>query len=184
MRRRYAVILSVFIIIADQISKWWITETLLRPRIEGAGPPANLIEWIMHAPPRLGFAQIEILPFFNLTMVWNKGISFGLFNHHTEYGPMILAGLTLVITIAFVLMMVKNFFPARTQMIGVAMIIGGAFGNIIDRVRFGAVADFFDFHLMGYHWPAFNIADSSICIGVLILVVFALFFEKTLPAKT
>ena len=118
----------------------------------------------------------EVLPFFNLVLVWNKGVSFGMFASHGELYPFVLAGIAVVIT--FVLLgwlgNVKTKLPAA----GIGLVIGGAIGNVIDRVRFGAVIDFLDFHVAGYHWPAFNVADSAICIGVALLL-WDSFFGKT-----
>jgi signal peptidase II len=63
----------------------------------------------------------------------------------------------------------------RVTALALGLIIGGALGNVIDRVQFGAVVDFLDFHMMGYHWPAFNVADSGICIGAAMLILESLF---------
>lgn len=117
---------------------------------------------------------IEITPFFNLVMVWNRGMSFGLFSEHDALVAMI--GITLSITLGVMVWL------WRTQEVWLGwplgMVIGGAVGNIIDRLRFGAVADFFDVHVVGYHWPAFNIADSAIVIGVAIIAWRSLILPK------
>jgi signal peptidase II len=132
-------------LLLDQLSKWYLLE------IVGIG----------HIPP------IELTSFFNLVMVWNHGISFGMFAEHNQ--PLILIAMALVITV------ILGFWLVRAESLRVALaigtVMGGAIGNVIDRVRFGAVADFFDFHVMGYHWPAFNIADSCIFIGVVVLCI-------------
>lgn len=111
---------------------------------------------------------IEILPFFNLSKVYNYGVSFGMFSH-IAYGRLILSfiALAIVIMLCFWLFRTTKFYMA----IAMGMVIGGAVGNVIDRFRFGAVADFLDFHVGGYHWPAFNIADSAVFIGVFILFI-------------
>ena len=67
--------------------------------------------------------------------------------------------------------------------IGFALILGGAIGNVIDRLRFGGVVDFLDFYIGDYHWPAFNIADSAICIGVFLILIRAFFIKKELGEK-
>ncbi len=182
MRKSVALLISLFLIAADQLSKWSVAELLLRPKIEGAGPPKGFMEWYAAPPPRLPFAETEITSFFNLVIVWNKGISFGLFNQDADYGPWILIGLSLAITAIFLVLLLRGP-SSRLQSLGIALIIGGALGNVIDRFRFGAVFDFLDFHLGDYHWPAFNIGDSCICIGVAALVVQTIFFEKPLHAK-
>jgi signal peptidase II len=120
--------------------------------------------------------SIEVLPFFNLTMVWNEGISFGMF-HGT--GIWILVGLSLIITAIFSVWLTRA--TVWLQAVSLALVIGGAIGNVIDRLRFGAVADFFDFHALGWHYPAFNIADCAIVVGIALLVIDGIFFE---PKRT
>lgn len=112
--------------------------------------------------------HIEVLPFFNLVMVRNFGVSFGMFND-IQYGHLILSVIAIIITIFLLLWMRK----ITKMYLGVALglIIGGAIGNIIDRVRYGAVADFLDFHVGLYHWPAFNLADSAVFVGVVMILL-------------
>lgn len=164
----------LIIMICDQLSKWVITEQVLRPRTGQQGE--NLLDWLMSAPSRLDFISIEVLPFYNLVMVWNTGVSFGMLNSGPDSMPLILSGISLVIAFGFLLWMLHT----RDRITGLllALVIGGAFGNIIDRMRFGAVIDFMDFHVAGYHWPAFNLADSCIVVGVIGLLIHITFFEK------
>ncbi|MCF8496192.1 MAG: signal peptidase II [Alphaproteobacteria bacterium] len=168
-------ILSALTIAADQLSKWWVTEMMIRPALHQEAS-IGFLEWLAHAPQKLSYAEIPVLPFFNLVMVWNKGISFGLFNGSADYGPFILTLVAGAVTLWFVtwLFLVKN----TSQAVAIALVIGGALGNMMDRVRFGAVIDFLDFHVLDYHWPAFNISDSAIVIGVFVLIFYALFFER------
>lgn len=183
MPRSAALLISAFIIAADQVSKWTVMELALRPRVEGGGPPQGFLDWLIMPPSRLPFAQIEILPFFNLVMVWNKGVSFGILNQDSAYGAMILIVLTLAITAVFLFLLMRGSSTSFFHRLGMALIIGGAVGNVIDRFRFGAVIDFLDVHVAGYHWPAFNVGDSCVCAGVAILIIYGLFFEKPLPAS-
>ncbi len=115
---------------------------------------------------------IAVLPVFNLVMVWNRGVSFGLFNSPSTQG-------WIFIGLALVMVAVLAVWMARVSGSWIAMplgfIIGGALGNALDRFRLGAVADFFDFHLDSWHFAAFNVADSAICIGVGLLLLDALF---------
>lgn len=182
MRKSAVFLIFLFVILADQISKWLVSEAMLRQITEGAAEPKSLLDWYVAPPPPLPFSAIEISPFFNLVVVWNRGISFGLFNHDSPYGAWLLIGLSLLITSVFLIWLLRGSLSAF-QSLGVSFIIGGALGNVIDRFRFGAVFDFLDFHLGGYHWPAFNVADSAICVGVAILIAHAIFFDKPLPAK-
>ena len=145
-------IMGMAILAADQLTKW------------------VALTYVMAQSP------IAVLPFFNLVLVWNKGVSFGLFNQDSDYGPLLLSALSLIITIAFIIWFLKS--QSTLQKIGITLVICGALGNIIDRLRFGAVVDFLDFHAFGTHWPAFNVADSAICVGVFLLIIYGLFFEK------
>ncbi|HUN51460.1 MAG TPA: signal peptidase II [Candidatus Sulfotelmatobacter sp.] len=115
---------------------------------------------------------IVVLPVFNLVMVWNRGVSFGLFNSPTTQG-WIFIGLALVMVAVLAVWMAR----VATNWIAVplGLIVGGALGNALDRYRLGAVADFFDFHLGAWHFAAFNVADSAICTGVGLLLLDALF---------
>lgn len=155
------------IIIIDQIVKWVIMEGVFKEN--GIG----LIDWIVEAPERLPFMRMEILPFFNLVMVWNEGVSFGLFSEAMT-GILILVALLISAGLSVWLLRTKLWHEA----IPLGMIIGGAIGNTIDRFRFGAVADFFDFHFSGWHYPAFNIADISITLGVAFLILGSLLLES------
>lgn len=111
---------------------------------------------------------IPITPFFNFVEVWNHGISFGMFNN-LAYGQWILSLVALVISVFLTRLLLRaaNSFEA----IDYSLIIGGAVGNVIDRVSYGAVADYLDFHAFGYHWPAFNVTDSAIFLGVSFLLI-------------
>jgi signal peptidase II len=90
--------------------------------------------------------------------------------------------LALVISAVLATWLMKS--TSKFESISLGLIIGGAIGNVIDRLRFGAVADFFDVYVGQYHWPAFNIADASICIGVALLLIHGLFLDKTDKDKT
>jgi signal peptidase II len=140
----------------DQATKWWILESVMQP-------------------PRV----MPVTPFFNLVMVWNRGVSFGMFNQDSAYNAWIFTALALAISAVLVVWM----WRADNRLIGVAigLIVGGALGNAVDRLRFGAVADFLDFHVMGYHWPAFNVADAGISIGAVLLLADALFSRPEKP---
>lgn len=115
--------------------------------------------------------SFQLLPFFNLVEVWNKGISFGLLKGLT-YGPWILSALSL--TIIFILFYCFHKTKDKIVAFAYSFIIAGALGNVLDRISFAAVADYLDFHAFGYHWPAFNFTDISIVLGTLLLL-----FEAT-----
>lgn len=163
--------LSLGLIALDQITKWSVTQILFK---ESA--PLDFATWLITAGERTSFHMVDVTPFFNLVMVWNQGVSFGLFNQGSAFGPLILVAVSLMITIAFTLWLFKS--TSRLQQSALVLIISGALGNMIDRLRFGAVIDFIDIHVAGHHWPAFNGADSFICIGVGILLLHTLYFEN------
>ena len=112
---------------------------------------------------------VVVTPFFNLVKVWNPGISFGMFQQ-LVYGQLLLSGLALII-IALLINWLRQVQDKPTAL-ALSLIIGGAIGNMADRIRYGAVGDYLDFHVYGYHWPAFNITDSAICIGVILLILY------------
>ncbi len=111
--------------------------------------------------------SIEVLPFFNLVEIWNRGISFGML-HGLAYGQWLLSGLSMVISLILLRWLFRTSCPLTATALG--LIIGGSTGNIIDRMRFGAVADYLDFHAFGHHWPAFNVTDCAIFIGAIMLI--------------
>ena len=115
----------------------------------------------------LQFPIVKITDFFNLVIVWNKGVSFGMFNNfdHAKYFIFLI---NILIIICLFFWLFKN--SKKYIDFSLSFIICGAFGNLIDRAVNGAVADFLDFHLFGYHWPAFNLADSFVFIGVFMLM--------------
>jgi len=119
--------------------------------------------------------QININQYLSLVYVSNNGISFGLFDNFSN-GKMIFATLQGSIALVLLFFMITAKYFHLT--IAFALIIGGAFGNVIDRLQNGGVTDFIDFHIAGYHWPAFNLADSAIFLGVVILLYHEIFCKK------
>jgi signal peptidase II len=105
-----------------------------------------------------------ITSFFNLALTFNRGISFGLFNGGAGVNALVFSLVAAVIVAVLVYWLRRVSSPLLAVAIG--LIIGGAVGNVIDRLRLGAVVDFLDFHVGSLHWPAFNLADSAICLGV------------------
>jgi signal peptidase II len=134
-----------------------------------------LSKWVMLAkvlvPP--DHMVIEVTSFFNLALVWNYGISFGIFAAQRQ--PVLLIIMSAAIISVLLVWLYKNKSLLVAYALG--LVIGGAVGNVIDRLRFEAVVDFLDFHIGSYHWPAFNIADSCIFIGVVLLCVSSMVME-------
>lgn len=120
----------------------------------------------------LGFSydpglKIEILPFFDVVMVWNPGISYGLLPATSEFQRWILTifSIGVVGVLIWWLRGVKDLRLAQA----IGLIVGGAIGNVIDRIAYGAVADFFHLHGFGYSWYVFNVADTAIVVGVILM---------------
>ncbi|MBF0326076.1 signal peptidase II [Magnetospirillum moscoviense] len=155
--------LAAIIIILDQLSKYWIVERVMRP--EGVTDT-----------PFFSPVRVEILPIFDLVMAWNRGVSFGIFNNGGDWNWLALSVLSVAISAGLVVWLKK----AENALVALALgaIIGGALGNVIDRLRWGAVADFLDVHVAGYHWPAFNVADSAISVGAVLLILDSLFTRR------
>jgi signal peptidase II len=117
-----------------------------------------------------------ITSFFNLALTYNRGISFGLFNGGAGLNALLfsLAAAAIVAVLVFWL----NRVASPVLAVAIGLIIGGAVGNVIDRIRLGAVVDFLDFHAGYLHWPAFNLADSAICIGVATMLLDGLLLRR------
>ncbi|WP_394044343.1 signal peptidase II [Roseixanthobacter liquoris] len=131
-----------------------------------------LIVTVVMAPPRV----IEITSFFNLTLGFNPGVSFGMFQDFFLERPMVLAAIKVAIATGLLVWAMST--EKAIEAIALGLIAGGAAGNIVDRVRQGGVTDFLDFHLGDWHWPAFNMADVAICAGVALLLM-----ESLRPAR-
>lgn len=131
-------------VVIDQVSKLWALAALERGDV------------------------YALLPVFNLRLSFNHGISFSLFAETFADRPIMLAGIALSMTALLGVLLFRS--ATRFEAVALGLIIGGALGNVLDRLRIGAVVDFLDVHAWGYHWPAFNLADSAIVIGVMALV--------------
>src|SRR6185437_2425254 len=116
--------------------------------------------------------SIAVVPgFFHLTHVENRGAAFGLFAESpSEWKIAVLVLFSLVALVVVSALLWKNSHAMTTTGVGLALILGGALGNLWDRLLSGQVVDFLDFHVGSYHWPAFNLADSAIVVGALLLV--------------
>lgn len=147
----FGLIVAAVVVVLDQVSKYWILEHVMQP--------------VPHV--------IEVTSFFNLVLVWNYGVSFGTFASAHEWMPYVLSLLAAAIVLSLVLWMRQA--DRRLVALSLGMIVGGAIGNVVDRLRFGAVADFLDFHLGSWHFWAFNVADSGISVGVALLLIDGLF---------
>jgi signal peptidase II len=139
--------IAVIIVALDQATKWWLL--LAMQQNDGR--------------------FIEVTDFFDIVLVWNRGVSFGMFNNDAGLNGLLFSLLAAVIVVALLVWLRRAASPLIVIAIG--LVIGGAVGNVIDRLRLGAVVDFLDFHLGSWHWPAFNVADAAICVGVGLMIV-------------
>jgi signal peptidase II len=147
MLRTLGILTGLIVLAADQASKWWILHRIDLP----------------------GIRQIVLLPVLNLTMVWNRGVTFGLLTGAGHWNALILSALGLAVVIVLGIWL-RNAETRRTA-IALGAIGGGAIGNIVDRLRFGAVVDFIDAHIGAWHWYVFNVADAAIVCGVAALIL-------------
>jgi len=163
---RFGLTLAAVIVILDQIAKYLI----LGP---GHFSPPGCLEG------NYDCRIVEVLPFFKLSMVWNHGVSFGLLRANTDIVRWLLVALSFGISAVFASWL--RTAERRFTAVALGMVIGGAMGNVIDRIRFGAVTDFFDFQPI-FVW-VFNVADASITVGAILLAADMLFFAETEPGK-
>ena len=136
----------LFIFILDRISKLWIIS-------------------IFNSENNL---EIKISSFINLNLIWNKGIAFGLFSYGEKFEYNLLTGLIIMIISIVFWMIIKT---KGLEKYGFLMILGGALGNIFDRLYYSAVPDFIDIYYKNFHWFVFNVADIFITVGVLMLII-------------
>lgn len=124
-------------------------------------------------------ARVPLLPFFDLEMVWNSGISYGLFPAHGTFGTVLLVLFTVLAVggLGWWLWNTRRLALA----VGLGLVIGGALGNLTDRLIYGQVADFFHFYAGGYDWYVFNLADCAITVGVVALIYDALLRPEPKP---
>lgn len=142
-------LVSIATIVVDQISKRIVLNSFqpgeIRPVIDGL---------------------------FNLTLTFNRGAAFGLWSGLPPGWREVVLGLTILLALTVVAYLItRSYYQSALAQAALAGILGGAIGNVIDRVQIGAVVDFLDFYIGTAHWPAFNIADSAICVGVFLLLV-------------
>jgi len=119
------------------------------------------------------YQRVEVIQgFFNLTHVRNTGGAFGIFGGEKGgVGSMLFVVVSLIAIGAIIFLFIKIREDEKVLALSFSLVLSGAIGNLIDRLRYGEVVDFLDFHLSTYHWPAFNVADSAICIGIGLLAL-------------
>ena len=117
------------------------------------------------------YERIEILPFFNLFYIHNLGAAFGFLNDQPGWQRWFFSIITAVVSLGILYWLTKIKASQKMLIIALVFVLGGALGNLFDRVMFGYVIDFIDWHAFGYHWPSFNIADMAISFGAFLLIL-------------
>lgn len=142
-------LIAILVIVADQASKWAAVKYLIRH-------------------------PVEVAPFLNLWLVLNKGAAFGFLSGASGWQNLLFVIIAIVVSFV-IIAMVRRLGAHDVQVLtGLMLVLGGAIGNLVDRVRQGYVVDFIDLHYQDWHWPAFNVADSAITIGAVLLVLDAI----------
>jgi len=139
--------LSVLVVLLDQWTKW-LAESMLEP-----------------------YRAVAVVPMLNMTLVYNEGAAFSFLANAGGWQRWLFVGFALLMTGVLVFWLLRLKHEERTMAAGLALVAGGAVGNLIDRVRTGRVVDFIDFYVADWHWPAFNVADSAIACGVCLLLL-------------
>ena len=176
MYNKYLIFVPVFlcILFLDQYTKWWIMHIFFQQEAY-----IGFMDWLSNAPDSLApFESNAVAGHLNIVSVWNKGISFGFLAD--RHGDGVTAHILIILSFIIMGYFIRLFHQSDkpVQHFGASLIIGGALGNIADRIRFSAVYDFLDFHYDGWHYPAFNIADTAITVGVIMYIVGAIFFDN------
>ena len=158
--RKYFFLIAALVVLLDRVSKWAV----------GTSLPLH--------------TSLTVIPgFFDITHVENSGAAFGLFAESTAHWKVAaLVTFSLLALIIVSILLWKNSHSVNTMTVGLSLILGGAFGNLWDRVVAGHVVDFLDFYVGHYRWPAFNVADSAIVIGAILLVAEILFAKPSSDA--
>ena len=161
MNRISKILFGIFgIILLDQIAKG-VLLFLITGSAFVSGPAWNVVP--------VPYLMAHVTNFFNIVFTWNPGTAFSMFRNVGDNAPIIMivaTGIIIALLLYWLLRRAKSY-----EVVPLILITGGALGNLIDRIRFGAVIDFLDFHIGAIHWPAFNIADSFITIGVCLYIL-------------
>ena len=146
--------LSVWVVVLDQISKYVVSDLL------------HLYE------------SVTVLPFFSITLLHNPGAAFSFLAGAGGWQRWLFTGIALVVSVALIVWIKRLPTAEKWQAAALSLILGGALGNVIDRLRFGYVVDFLDVYYQRWHWPAFNVADSAITVGGALLLIVTLIDNK------
>ena len=144
---RHWLLLSVVVVVADQFTKWLAQASLIP------------------------YQPVPVIPMFNLTLAYNTGAAFSMLSDASGWQRWFFVSLAIVVVIVLFSWVWRMRADERLHAISITLILGGAIGNLIDRLLHGYVVDFLDVYYGSYHWPIFNIADSAITVGVVVLII-------------
>ena len=122
-----------------------------------------------------GIVNIYITQYLNFYLIWNKGIAFGLFSYNESFVYNLITSIITTVTIVILIMIIKNEGFKKYSLL---LVFGGSLGNLFDRIYYSAVPDFIDFHINGFHWFIFNVADIFITIGIICLIFDEIFINS------
>lgn len=146
MKFHTSLILALVILILDFVTKRWVESELIYGQ------------------------QISLTSFFNLVLAFNAGAAFSFLSDESGWQRWLFSGISIFASVLIIYLLRKHFLE-KLFCISLSLILGGALGNLWDRIALGYVVDFLDFHYGSYHWPAFNVADSAICVGAFLLIL-------------
>ncbi len=146
MKLHISLTLALIVLVLDLVSKHWVVSILLHGQ------------------------QIPLTDFFNLVLTYNAGAAFSFLSDASGWQRWFFSGIAAAASILMVYLLCKHT-SEKLFCLALSLVLGGALGNLWDRITLGHVVDFLDFHVGGYHWPAFNVADSAIFLGALFLIV-------------
>lgn len=147
MKKGYWFVIAFLVVLIDQTTKHWA---------------------LLYLVP---YQPIAVMPMFNLTLVYNTGAAFSFLSQAGDWHRWFFTGFSLIMSIVLSIWILRLALKEKCQLLALSFILGGAVGNLIDRALFGFVVDFIDIYYGDHHWPVFNMADSAICIGALLLFI-------------
>ena len=159
--------IAAALIALDQLVKWVVLDQATKAIVQSALAPGE---------------RVPVIPFLDLVLVFNAGAAFSFLAGAPGWQTPLFAGFALVASVVVGVLIVRN--PGkRLFCAALALVLGGALGNLIDRLRIGCVVDFLDFHAAGWHWPAFNVADSAITLGAVALILESFLKHESADAR-
>lgn len=139
--------MAILIVVLDQLSKYWAYATLIP------------------------YQPVTVMPMVNLTLAFNTGAAFSFLSQAGEWHRWFFVAFSSIVSLVLIIWLIKAPTKERLQLASLSFILGGAVGNLLDRILVGHVIDFIDLYYKNYHWPIFNLADVAICTGAVLLVL-------------